>query len=98
MDFTPIDQLVLKEAFSDNSKFQNINNGDDFLTELFECKNRGQLFVYDDIEKGYSTYVENTFGLGLDKVFKVHNKEHKDVFGTLMVFSLQKKANVIVLF
>lgn len=80
MDFTPIYQLDLKKAFSDNSKFQNINNGDDFLTELFECEDRGLLFVFDDSDKGHSTYVENTFGLGLDKVFKIHNKQHKDVF------------------
>ncbi len=80
MNFGPIDQLELKEAFSDNSKFQNIKNSEDYLTELFECENRGLLFVYDDSDKGHSTYVENTFGLGLDKVFKVHNKEHKDVF------------------
>ncbi len=80
MDFTPIDQLELKDAFCDNSKFQSINNSEDYLSELFECENRGQLFVYDDSDKGHSIYVQNTFGLGLDKVFKVHNKEHKDVF------------------
>lgn len=80
MDFRPIDQLRLKEAFSENSKFQNINNGLDFLTELFECENRGLLFIYDDSDKGHSTYVQDTSGLGVDKVFKVHNKEHKDVF------------------
>lgn len=80
MDFGPIDQLVLKDAFSDNPKFQSVNNSEDYLTELFECENRGQLYIYDDTDKGYSTYVENTFGLGRDKTFIILNKNHKDVF------------------
>lgn len=34
MDFQPIFQLKLKEAFSDNSNFQKIKNNNDYLIKL----------------------------------------------------------------
>ena len=36
--------------------------------------------MYDDAEVGYVVYVNDTKGLGRDKVFILLNKTHKDVF------------------
>ncbi len=80
MDFQPIIQLKLKEAFSDNSNFQKIKNIKDSLNELFECDNRGKLFAYDDADIGHTVYIYNTKGLGSDRVFIILNKMHRDVF------------------
>ena len=38
------------------------------------------MFVYDDAEVGHVVYVNDTKGLGRDKVFILLNKTHKDVF------------------
>lgn len=60
MDFQPIFQLKLKEAFSDNSNFQKIKNNNDYLIKLFECDNRGKLFAYDDADIGHTVYIYDT--------------------------------------
>ena len=80
MDFKAINQLKIKEAFAGNQTFQRVVVDDDLLTELFECGNRGTLFVYDDLEVGHCVYVQDTMGLGRDRVFTISNSAHKDVF------------------
>lgn len=80
MDCSPINRLKLKEAFDDNHKFQNVACDSDYLTSLFEWTQRGTVFVYDDMDKGYSTFVNDTKGLGTDKTFKINNQSHKDLF------------------
>lgn len=80
MDFEAINCLRLKEAFSEFELFQRISKDEDWLDKLFECETRGQLFVYDDAEAGHVVYVNDTKGLGRDKVFELVNKNHKDVF------------------
>lgn len=80
MNFKAINQLKIKEAFNDSPKFQSVKENDDLLKELFECSNRGILFVYDEPLIGHSTYIEDTNGLGLDKVFIIKNQCHVDVF------------------
>ena len=80
MNFSAINQLKIKEAFSDNSKFQQVKVDDDFLKELFECATRGTLFVYDEPLIGHSIYIEDTSGLGRDKVLVINNSDHKEVF------------------
>lgn len=80
MGFKAIKQLKLKEAFVGNQKFDSITEDDDFLKELFECESRAQLYICDDNLVGHSVFIPNTEGIGKDKVFKVKNSEHKDVF------------------
>lgn len=80
MDCGAINQLCLKEAFGDIEMFKRISKEEDWLDVLFECDNRGLLFVYDDANIGHVVYVKDTKGLGHDKVFELVNKSHKDVF------------------
>lgn len=80
MNFEAINSLRLKEAFSEFELFQRISKDEDWLDVLFECDTRGQLFVYDDAGVGHVVYVNDTKGLGRDKVFGLVNKNHKDVF------------------
>lgn len=80
MDFSILNSLQLKDAFADNVKFQRVVNDSDYLTELFEYSNRGKKYIYDDENKGFSTFVTNTNGLGKDKTFEINNHSHKDMF------------------
>lgn len=80
MNFEVINRLRLKEAFGEFNLFQHISKDEEWLDILFECDNRGQLFVYDDADVGHVVYVNETKGLGRDKVFGLVNKTHKDVF------------------
>lgn len=80
MDFEPIKRLCLKEAYGDFEVFQRISKDEDWLDVLFECETRGLLFVYDDASAGHVVYVNDTKGLGRDKVFELGNKSHKEVF------------------
>lgn len=80
MDFEPIKRLRLKEAYGDFEVFQRISNDEDWLNVLFECETRGLLFVYDDASVGHVVYVNDTKGLGRDKVFELENKSRKEVF------------------
>ena len=79
MNFEAINRLQLKEAFGEIELFQRISKDEDWLDKLFECDSRGQLFVYD-AEVGHVVYVNDTKGLGRDKVYGLVNKNHKDVF------------------
>lgn len=80
MDFSLFQGLRLKEVFADNQKFQGVISDEDYLAELFEFSNKGTLFIHDDAIKGYSTFVNDTKGLGADKTFKIDNTTHKDIF------------------
>lgn len=80
MDCEAIDRLHLKEAFGEFEVFQRISKDEDWLDALFECDTRGQLFVYDDADAGHVVYVNDTKGLGRDKVFELVNDSHKEVF------------------
>ena len=80
MNFEVINRLRLKEAFGEFDLFQHISKDEEWLDILFECDTRGQLFAYDDADVGHVVYVNDTKGLGRDKVFGLVNKTHKDVF------------------
>ena len=80
MDFSFLEALQLKKAFADNLKFQSVVTDSDYLNELFEHSNRGKVFIHDDENKGFSTFVTDTNGLGADKIFKIYNTPHKDLF------------------
>lgn len=80
MNFKAITQLKLKNAFANEQKFKKVTDVKDFLEELFEYANRGTLFVHDDIDAGHSIFVEDTNGIGRDKVFIIRNRNNKDVF------------------
>lgn len=80
MNFEAINCLHLKEAFNESDVFQKVSKDEDWLDILFECDTRGQLFIYDDAETGHAVYVNDTKGLGRDKVFVLVNKTHKEVF------------------
>lgn len=100
MDFKAITQLKLKMAYADMQKFREITEEKDLLHELFECDNRGTLFIHDDASIGYSVFISDTSGIGRDKVFEVHNSDHKDVFlwhidGVL--YSKDSKCDCVVL-
>lgn len=80
MDFSIISRLLLKEAFSGCSKFDEIKTEEDYLKELFDFSNRALSFVYDNLEKGYSVFIYDTQGIGSDKVLIVKNSNHKDIY------------------
>ena len=80
MGFEAIERLKLKEAYGDFEEFKRISSDEDWLDVLFECSNRGRLYVYDDPEVGHVVYVNDTNGLGSDKVFDLENKSHKEVY------------------
>lgn len=80
MTFEAITRLRLREAFANIQKFSECNSDEDLLNELFEHSNKGTLFVHDDADKGHSVYVQDTKGLGRDKVFEAKNTKHRDVF------------------
>lgn len=80
MNFEVINRLRLKDAFSEFDLFQRISKDEDLLDILFECGSRRQLFVYDDAKAGHVVYIDDTKGLGSNKVFKLENNSHKDVF------------------
>lgn len=80
MDCSAINRLHLKDAFGEFEVFQRVSKDEDWLDVLFECDTRGQLFVYDDADAGHVVYVNDTKGLGRDKVFELVNGSHKEVF------------------
>lgn len=80
MDSSVIRGLRLKEAFEDIEKFKAVQSDADFLTELFEWTNRGLVFIHDDEDKGNSVFVTDTKGLGADKIFRIDNVPHKEIF------------------
>ncbi len=80
MDFSVITRFKFKEAFNGNARFQEIVEDESYLSALFEHRDRGTIYIYDDANIGHSVFVENTKGLGIDKVFSLKNKAHKDVF------------------
>lgn len=51
-------------------------------SELFEQSTKSSLFICDDVVKGYSIFIPNTRGFGLDKTFMIQNPNHKEL--TLM--------------
>jgi|GEM_PF-1903115 len=79
MDFSPITTLKLKEAFK-GTLFDEVENDTDYIKCLFEHGNSAQLFACDSNEKGYSTFISDTSGVGKDKCFIVRNNKHIDVF------------------
>ncbi len=80
MDFEAIKRLKLKAAYFGNPIFKDIHKDEDFLNELFECDNKGSLFIHDDASVGHSVYIADTYGLGSDKTFQIKNDNHEDVF------------------
>lgn len=80
MDYSPIKKLKLKEAFADHSKFRSVRCDEDYLAELFEWSDRGTIFIHDDADAGYSVFITDTKNLGADKMFKVSNPSHRDIF------------------
>lgn len=80
MDCTAINRLKLKEAFEDQSDFQNVTCDPDYLVTLFEWNQRGTIYIHDDASVGHSIFINNTHGLGADKIFKILNPYHKDLF------------------
>ena len=80
MNFEAINHLRLMEAFGESELFQHINKDEDWLVVLFECDSKGHLFLYDNPAVGHVVYINDTKGLGRDKVFELVNKNHKDVF------------------
>lgn len=80
MDFTAINKLHIKEAFSAESKFSNIEKDEDYLLELFEHSKRHTIFVHDSKEKGYSVFVTETKGIGSNRLFVGNNTNLRDIF------------------
>jgi len=79
MDFTAIKQLKLKEAFQQHPLFDAIHADEDYLNVLFECDDKGTLYIIDDPEKKMSVFIPDTKGVGRDKTFVVTNRDHSSV-------------------
>lgn len=80
VDYSPIKEIKLKEAFIDIEKFNIISNDEDYIKDLFEISNRGTIFIHDDETQGHTIFVEDTNGLGSDKIFKIVNSKHAWIF------------------
>lgn len=57
------EKLQIKKAF----------NIDDSNNKLFEHTTRGKIYAYDDNELGCSTFIENTNGLGTNRMLEILN-------------------------
>lgn len=79
-DYSVITRLRLKEIFDGETVFSSVTNDEDYLNTLFEHSIRTHLFVFDSAEKGVSTYVTDTKGLGRDKLFIADNPKRLDSF------------------
>ena len=80
VDYTAIKRLRLQEAFNDNEKFQKIAADDDYLEELFSETHRGKIYIHDDETEGHSIFIEDTNGIGSDKIFEITNSGHQELF------------------
>lgn len=101
VDLAYLASLNLKEAFSGESAFEKIEVEEDYLTELFEQTDRSSVFVCDDENRGFSCFVNDTNGIGRDRVFFIKNVNHRIVFlmridGVL--FDRRSKCDCAVLF
>jgi len=79
IDFDIINKLGLKEVFK-GTEFDNVDDDMSYLDKLFEYRKTLQSYVFDDPDKGYSTFIDNTRGFGSDKCLKIRNRLLKDIF------------------
>lgn len=79
-DFTPLHTLKLKQAFHDHVEFKKVVQDEDLLKTLFDVTTRGQIFVMDDTEIGSSNFVLDSKGIGADRIIKVLNSKHEELF------------------
>jgi len=79
MNFTAIKQLKLKEAFQQHPLFDAVHDDKDYLNVLFECDNKGTLYIIDDPDRKMSVFIPDTKGVGRDKTFVVTNRDHSSV-------------------
>lgn len=75
-----IERLSLKYAFNDLSVFNDVKCADDFLKELFEHTNKSSIFIYDSVDVGHSIIIDDTYGIGRDRVFVVENNSRFSLF------------------
>lgn len=80
MDTSVFARIRFKEAFRGVSKVDIIDSDEDYLNDLCEQSSRSQVFVYDDPGCGHSIFVLDTNGLGRDKVLRLTNPNHRDLF------------------
>lgn len=80
MDLSPIKKLKLKEAFKDIEKFQNIISEKDYMEELFDATTRGLILIFDDESAGHTVFTSDSKGFGSDKLFRIINVKHKNIF------------------
>lgn len=80
MEISVFARIRFKEAFRGVSIVDIIDSDEDFLRELCERSSRSQVFVYDDPECGHSVFVQDTNGLGLNKVLRLTNPNRRDLF------------------
>ena len=79
MIFSVLEELRFKDVFSDLSLF----SGDeeiDYIDVLIEHSTRTSTFVYDSEVEGHSIFIEDTSGIGNNKIFIIKNPNRKDFF------------------
>ena len=93
-------EYKIYEAFKNEKALKNISR-DDSLNKLFEFSAKANAFIYDDDALGYSHFVSDTKGLGVDKTFIVENKNHQRLFFMKIdgvLFSKKSKCDCALLF
>lgn len=79
-DFTAIAQFRFRQLYGDDNKFSLCSNFNDLFDELFETTNRGLVFDWDDKSQSHSVFIDNSRGIGADRILKVNNPRHEDLF------------------
>lgn len=74
-----IQRLDLFEAFKEINVIQNIKNGGELSDKLLEYSVKKNIFIYDSKEKGFSIFIEDTKGIGIDKTFHIINPRKETV-------------------
>ena len=80
MDFSIVEELRLKDAFSELKVFREVNSQQDYYNVLIEYSNRSKIFVCDSEEIGHSIFLEDTNGVGNNKIFVLENPSRKEIF------------------
>ena len=80
MDSSVIEKLSLKYAFNDLAVFSNVKCIYDYFKEILEHSNKSRVLIYDSDVVGHSVILNDTYGVGRDKVFVVENNSKSSLF------------------
>lgn len=80
MNLSVIERLSLKDAFNDLAVFNDVKCADDLLKELLDHSDKSTVYIYDSVDLGHSVIIDDTYGVGRDRVFVVENNHKSSLF------------------